>query len=106
VNTAHKSIDDLIAQHAADLKAIYTNQTAGDHTFTGALARFASEFVKLDRSAERLERAEALHEHTFLDEYMRPTDDVSRAAYGRCHTCGNIPNGCLWCPTVIALRGE
>ncbi len=39
-NTDHNPIDDLIDRYAAELRNIYDNRTAGDHTFEGVLADF------------------------------------------------------------------
>jgi hypothetical protein len=46
------TVDGLIAEHAAKLQRIYDDQTAGDHTFTGVLAQFATA-VLLRLSADR-----------------------------------------------------
>lgn len=35
-----ESLSDVVKRHAEGLQAIYDNQTAGDHTFFGALANF------------------------------------------------------------------
>lgn len=36
------TVDSLIAEHARRLQAVYNTRTAGDHTFTGVLAAFAT----------------------------------------------------------------
>lgn len=45
----------------------------------------------------------AVHEHSYLDAFMRRTDSTSSAKYSRCDACGNNPNGYLWCATVMAI---
>lgn len=49
------AVDALIAEHAAKFQQVYDQRTAGDHTFTGALAIFAYDLVPLLRrqSADR-----------------------------------------------------
>jgi hypothetical protein len=49
------AVDALIAEHAAKFQQVYDRQTAGDHTFTGALAIFAYDLAPLlaRQSADR-----------------------------------------------------
>jgi hypothetical protein len=47
-----------------------------------------------------------VHHHSFLDQYMRRTDDVAKAEYSRCDTCGNNPNGYLWCRTFEVIAEQ
>lgn len=37
-------MDELIARHAASLRKIYDERTAGDYTFTGVLAEFLRDY--------------------------------------------------------------
>lgn len=41
------AVDALISEHAAKFQQVYDQRTAGDHTFTGALAIFAYDLVPL-----------------------------------------------------------
>lgn len=110
------TVDSLIDLHARKLALIYANRTVGDHTFTGALVEFlAAALPVLDTTKDTeiaalraaLDAVAAEHEHTYLDVHYRQCAE-NVAAYARCDTCGNLPNGTLHCPTLAAasLRGE
>lgn len=60
------AVDALISEHAAKFQQVYDQRTAGDHTFTGALAIFAYDLVPLlarlsaDRDTETAARPRLL----------------------------------------------
>ena len=82
---------DLLAQAKVDLPAAIRQWLhEWDQTKTGAA---------IDAVLGR-------HEHRLFNAYMRVIEDAAEAEYARCETCGNLPNGTLWCPTVAYIAAE
>lgn len=47
-----------------------------------------------------------VHRHKLMDEHVHFTDDLSKAKYAQCDSCGNLPNGFLWCPTIRVIAAQ
>lgn len=67
-----------------------------------AISRWLTEWDQT-KTGNALSAVLMAHEHKLMDEYVRLTTDVGKAKYSRCETCGNLPNGMLWCPTLMVI---
>lgn len=70
-----------------------------------AISRWLTEWDQT-KTGNALSAVLLVHRHKLMDKHVHLTEDIGDAVYSRCDSCGNLPNGFLWCPTlrVIAVQ--
>jgi len=80
--------DRLIKLHAERLQRVYDERTAGDHTFTGALANFLID-VERARLAETIERIKATEKEQPAPNLAQLRRQLAMMPKGTRCRCGN-----------------